>query len=326
MNDEIITNMISIIIPIYNREEYLHKCILSVLNQKNVDMEIILIDDGSTDASGAIIDDYARNNPNVVAIHQKNKGLSAARNAGLDICRGEYIFFLDSDDSIADNALSSLLVKMKEMNVDICIGNYSKFYDNGELESTNLIPNNLQNKIVHPVDVLSMMYDIESYLWEIIWGKLYKRDIFQNIRFPEGRNYEDEYVISDIMENTTKVYILDEVIYYQTLSKGSIMRSKFKLSNLDSTDSIIRTINYFINKEYYDFALFRFGEGTRKLIYWKKEHRESDVIKEIDRQVTEYRKIAKRLIPHVKLSEKIRLLLFCISFEVYDFVRDFLRG
>ena len=116
--------ILSIIIPVYNCSKYINKCIDSIINQKGVDYEILLIDDGSTDTSGNICDLYANKHKNIMVYHKENEGVSAARNTGIDKCRGEYITFVDSDDFLEPNALSLKLKKLIELNVDIVIGSF----------------------------------------------------------------------------------------------------------------------------------------------------------------------------------------------------------
>ncbi len=318
-------DLISVIIPVYNREQYLDKCISSVLKQSDVKTEIILIDDGSTDNSPEIVDKYAQNNTNIVVVHQKNQGVSAARNAGLDVCSGDYIFFLDSDDSLPEDSLYTLLNAITEFNTDICIGNYCRFYENGELEYQNKIPDNLKNKIITPTELLSLMYVEYSHLCAVVTGKLYKRYIFDKIRFPYGTINEDEYILSDVVETISNAYLLDKNVYEITISKKSIMRSELSFKNLDFSVSVLRNLNYFLDKRYYDFALFRFGYVTRQLIEWKNNTQDVEIQNKIYEQYKLFRSIAIRLMPHVNFMEKIRLVLFCINFNLYAYVRNFLR-
>ncbi len=317
--------LISVIIPVYNREAFLDKCISSVLNQKDVETEIILIDDGSTDKSSEIIERYAEMNSNIVTIHQKNQGVSAARNAGLDICNGDYIFFLDSDDSLPEDSLINLLNAITEFKTDICIGNHCRFYENGEVEYQNEIPDSLKNKIVKPLDILSLMYMEYSYLWVVAWGKLYKRNVFDKIRFPYGLNHEDEYIIPDIMELISTAYLLDKNVYFQTVTKNSIVRNPLSVKKLDSITAEIKNINYYMDKKYYSFALYRFGSATRQLIEWKNETDDIEIQNEIKRHYKLLRIAAIRLMTKVAIQEKLRMLLFCLNFRLYEFVRIILR-
>ena len=320
-----IDELISVIIPVYNREEYLSKCIDSVIKQDNVRTEIILVDDGSVDGSPAIIDDYAERFSNIIAVHQKNAGLSGARNAGLDICTGDYIYFLDSDDYIVDNALFKLLEAIKKTGADICVGSHSRYYEDGKLEFKQTVPGELTERVISKEEYLSLMYLPKSFLWCLAWGKLYKREIFSNIRFPLGKNSEDEYIMPLIMEAANSFYILDEELYHQTLSAQSITRASLSLKTLDATEATLVMTRYLLNKKYNDFALFRFGLGTRWLMEWKRATHDTELLLGIKRQYKEYRILARRLIPCVSIAEKVRMLLFCVNFDLYTFVRNSFR-
>ena len=314
--------MISVIIPVYNRKEYLDKCILSVLSQENVDVEIVLVDDGSTDGSEYVVDEYTSKYTNVVSIHQPNKGLSAARNAGLNICKGEYIFFLDSDDYIAAGSLFKLLKKIQETDTDIVIGKYSRYFEDGTLEYDNILPERLKNKVLEKNELLSLMYIENSYLWCVSWGKLYKRKVFDNIRFPDGKFSEDEFIMPQILDAIDFVYMMDEEIYHQTLSRGSIVRSDVTLKKLDATEAILVMLEYLLNHSLYELALFRFGVGTRHLMKWQRETTDTDVLNGIRIQYDRYKVIARRLIPYVNFRNKMRLLLFCFNFDLYIITKN----
>lgn len=317
--------MISVIIPIFNRIDYLNKSVDSVLEQKNVNIELILIDDGSTDGSSDVIDSYAARLKNVVAIHQPNQGLSAARNAGLDICKGKYIFFLDSDDYIENGALLRLLKIITENDTDIVIGKYSRYLENGTLEYENHIPDNLKNKVLDKRELLSLMYIENSYLWCVAWGKLYRREVFDNIRFPVGKASEDEFIMPQILEKIKSIYLLDEELYHQTLSANSIVRSSITVKKLDATEAILYMIDYLIEHDLYELALFRFGVGTRHLMKWKSETNDKEILNGINEQYRLYKKRAKTMLAHVDFLDRVRLILFCINFNLYSFIRNVIK-
>lgn len=316
---------ISVIIPIYNRENNIKKCIDSVLAQKKVNLEIILIDDGSSDDSGIIAEMYADSNDSIVAVHQSNMGISAARNKGLDICKGDYVFFLDSDDYIAEDALFKLYEAIKLSGADISTGVYERLFENGALEYQHHIPEYYRNRRLSKEDLLSLMYIENSYLWCVAWGKLYKRSVFFNIRYPVGLTSEDEYVMPQILDVISSVYLLDDVLYYQILTKNSIIRSKLSIKTLNASKAILVMMDYLINNKYYDMALFRFGKGTRFLLEWKKETDDTRVQSAIKEQYKSYCKIAKTLMPHVNIKSKIRLWLFGLNINLYGRVRDLVK-
>ena len=180
--------LISIIIPVYNCSKYINKCIDSIISQKGVDYEILLIDDGSTDSSGNICDLYAKKHKNIMVYHKENEGVSAARNTGIDKCRGEYITFVDSDDFLEPNALSLKLKKLIELDVDIVIGSFNKVSPEGDLNAS--IQNTDGDSLLDANEIVE--YTI-SYLRNprkkqmlmSCWGKLFRMSIItkNSIRF-----------------------------------------------------------------------------------------------------------------------------------------------
>lgn len=210
-------SLISIIIPVYNIDEYLRICLDSVAKQTYKNLEIILVDDGSTDLSGEICDEYASIDSRIKVVHKKNGGLSDARNVGLDICTGEYIGFVDSDDYIDENM-------------------YKKLYEAAEKNDADMVACRMirvinGNKISESKFEDKIFTDKESMIRHVFTGgartvspcvKIVKRNVMENIRFPKGQNWEDAYIIIDIINNTSKMIILGEALYYYRMRLGSI--------------------------------------------------------------------------------------------------------
>ncbi len=149
--------VITVIIPVYNREKHLDKCINSVLDQDNVNTEIILVDDGSTDRSPEICDNYAKKYDNIVVIHSDNHGVSHARNLALDQTTGDYLTFLDSDDRLAPGALSLLLSNIEKNATDYVVGGFKQFTEEGELCDTSNLPETYSDKVLDKKAFLDMM-------------------------------------------------------------------------------------------------------------------------------------------------------------------------
>ena len=220
---------ISVIVPVYNVEYYLKQCLDSIVNQTYRNLEIIVVDDGSTDSSGDICDEYAQIDARIKVIHKENGGLSSARNAGLDVCTsgGELIAFVDSDDWLELDMFEVLYTNLKEKNVDIaCVGYYQCY----------------MNKIVKGNFCKGKLYSGENLISEIcedgyynlaVWNKLFKRSIFDKIRFPENR-YEDAFIFFEILERVSKVYISQETKYFYRQRKDSIMNKVFDDNVLDN--------------------------------------------------------------------------------------------
>lgn len=221
---------VSVIIPVYNAEKYLHKCVDSVLNQTLDDIEIILVDDGSTDTSPAICDDYERQYDNIKVIHKENGGASVARNVGLDNATGEYVGFVDSDDYIAPEMYEKLLYVCKEQQCEMAICNYQTI-KNGKVFGTGKIKFPVNVRISH--DELAKIMETANdggYLW-FNWNKIFSRNVIEgnNIRFKTEVQYgEDTPFNMEAMLNSTGVAFIDETLYFYEQTENSAMRSRHK--------------------------------------------------------------------------------------------------
>lgn len=218
---------VSVIIPVYNVEKYLKKCIESVVNQKGVDYEIILVDDGSTDSSPQICDLYAEKYDNISVIHKENEGLGFARNSGLEKAKGEYIFFLDSDDWIVDNTINSLVLLAREYNVDLVCFQYIR------TNNRDYISDSETETKIEVVDNFQLMENyFSNRLSSTACSKLYKKSLFDTVRFTNVRIHEDAYSMHLFLEQVEKAVITSEIYYIQYIRRGSLVQSKFNLNNL----------------------------------------------------------------------------------------------
>lgn len=208
---------ISVIVPVYKVEPYLRKCLDSIVGQTYRNLEIILVDDGSPDNCGAICDEYAARDERIKVIHQPNGGLSAARNTGLDIATGEYIGFVDSDDWIEPDMYEYLLSGARQTEADIAVC--------GIFEE---LPNRQNIRCWHEAET----FDTESGLKELLlrkkyshsaWDKLYRRTLFDGVRFPNGRNFEDIATTYRVFEKATTVRLMPEAKYHYLQRPDSIM-------------------------------------------------------------------------------------------------------
>lgn len=212
---------ISVIIPVYNVEKYIKRCVDSVLRQTHTDLEIILVNDGSTDNSGSICDEYASRDSRVKVIHKANGGLSSARNAGIDIATGDYIGFVDSDDFIDTDMYRILLDAMLENEADISVGGYY------ELSGNKLKLSNDMTKIkVYTADgaIEELLYDraIKSHAGD----KLYKKSLFDGIRYPVGKTMEDICTTYKLFERAGKVIYIGNALYYYMTDRAESITNK----------------------------------------------------------------------------------------------------
>ena len=218
---------VSVVIPVYNVASYLHKCVDSVLNQTLNDIEIILVDDGSTDGSGDICDEYA--SLGVVVIHQKNKGLSAARNAGLNIATGEYIAFLDSDDYVAEQMYYDMYSVANSRGIDIVYCDY--VYDNNGKISPGggiYLP---PGRRIENAEIRSILITEQSktILW-FAWKSLFRRNLLlsNRIRFIEKNIIEDTPFNLEAALCAESIWFINKGLYYYVQTPNSLMRLKYK--------------------------------------------------------------------------------------------------
>ena len=228
MND-----LISIIVPVYNIEKYLQKCIKSIINQTYKNIEIILVDDGSKDNSGKICDEFKQIDNRIKVIHKENGGLSDARNAGLKIAKGEYIGFVDSDDYIAQDMFETLYKLAKENNADISIVSFYEIY-NGKVIGVR------DFKSLEEMDKIEAMKEllIDTKIQSYAWNKLFKKELFENIEFPTNKNFEDIATTLLLFEKANKVMLLEDPKYYYVRRDNSIIGTRNYKTYKDYLDVI----------------------------------------------------------------------------------------
>ncbi len=216
--------LISVIVAVYNIENYIEKCIQSILDQTFTELQIILVDDGSTDGSGRICDSYANKDKRVQVIHRENGGLSAARNTGMEIAKGDYIAFVDGDDWIEPEMYEKMAGQATLHNADLVACRYRCIYKDYEKDdSTGVIT--IYEK---PLEMLiQYLKEDESFLIQhAAWNKLYRKELLVNERFPEGEWYEDIVFSARVLSQVNRGVYLDEALYdYVCEREGSIMNA-----------------------------------------------------------------------------------------------------
>lgn len=216
-------DLISIVIPVYNVEKYLKRCLDSVINQTYKKLEIILVNDGSTDKSGDICKGYVKKDKRIVYIEQENQGLSGARNTGIDNAHGNYIAFVDSDDYINLNFIEDLYISLIETESDIAVCNYAKVDENDFID-TGKKEVGLQ-KVYSGISKFYNIYNELETVTTVVWNKLYKIGIFKEIRYPNGKVHEDEFVVYDVMKTCKKIVYTSSSYYYYFQRSDSITGS-----------------------------------------------------------------------------------------------------
>lgn len=222
--------LISVIIPVYNIAGTLERCVQSVAEQTYHNLEIILVDDGSTDQSGELCDRLASQDARIKVIHQKNRGLSGARNAALEIFRGEFITFVDSDDWLARDAVEILYHELVSQQVKMSVGRITEAKNYSVSPETSKIGQ--RSRVYSSLDALVAML-LEQDILISACGKLYACELFQRVRFPEGKLYEDVGTTYRLILACPQVAFVDQVVYYYYQNPDSIIHQTFSSKKLD---------------------------------------------------------------------------------------------
>ena len=248
--------LISVIVPVYNVEKYLANCLDSIINQTYKNLEILLIDDGSTDNSGKICDDYAKKDNRIKVIHKENGGLSSARNIGINNANGNYLSFIDSDDTINHEMMNNMLDSINKNNTDMAICKLNIIKD--EVKTNEKIDINEKIEVITPNDVYDMLYNHKQAEMTSSCNKIFKIELFDDIRYPLGEINEDDAILHLILDKVN-IISYSNIPYYNYYQRtGSIMHKRNPKAKQSVEHYIVRG-NYFFDKKmykYYDMNAF----------------------------------------------------------------------
>ena len=256
-----VEDKISIIVPVYKTEKFITRCIRSIIDQSYCNIELILVDDGSPDSAGLICDEYAKKDNRIKVIHQENAGQSVARNNALKIATGDYYCFVDSDDYVATNLLERLYQLLNDNNADISIVDYMSFSgDKAILDNEG----DSGISVFNNTDMIKNIHTVKNELYVVMWGKLFKKDLFDGIEFPEGRICEDLFVLYKLYDKADKTIFCSEKLYYYY--RGNISSSTFTLSKrfYDDVFWVLENEIDYIDKSHPDLGAF----PRRTYMYW----------------------------------------------------------
>lgn len=303
---------VSIIVPVYDIEEYLVECIESILAQTWKHFEIILVDDGSTDSSGKMCDEYAEKYNCIFVIHKKNGGLSSARNAGIDVARGNYLAFIDSDDVVHPDYLRELVNIVEKENADLvacdfCVGTSCQWGETSEIKYD----------IRRDEDVLERMNDNDVVV-TVAWNKLYHAKFFKeyNLRYPEGKIHEDMFLTPQILHCTNKMVITNQKLYFYRQRKNSIMNSSFSIKQLDSLEAIEFRIALFTKWDKKELQIKEYESYIRKAkeLYRKMKNGEEEEYEQ------EKKKIKMKMLNILKEKKVFYLLNWKYKIKLITFL------
>lgn len=309
--------LISVIIPVYNVEKYIEKCVNSVVNQTYTNLEIILVDDGSKDLSGEICDRLSQMDTRITCIHKENGGLSDARNVGLEHIKGKYVTFIDSDDYIDEKYIEMLYFTIKKYNVKFVISNYRKVYEDTEYQKSS---DCYDEKVFTKEDALSALYlDEFEYQFTMAVGKLYSVRMFDNVKFPVGRNYEDTATAHLFINQVNKlVYITREQYFYLT-RKTSITKSDKYLKD-DIIDAVYERMRFFEDNNYPELLKkSQIRYLTTMMGVYARLDDENDIRKKmLFKRIKEFWK-GSSLAKKIDIKTNIRVRFFIFAPKAYSF-------
>lgn len=244
--------LISVIVPVYNVETYLEKCITSIVKQTYCNLEIILVDDGSQDRCGEICDIWASKDKRIRVIHQENRGLSAARNVGIENSAGEYICFIDSDDYVEPEMLEQLLIAIKKKNAEIAVCNFTYEYEQRYLDNggTTYKAEDYQIKedmLLSGREILILMDHGKYTFCEVAWNKLYRKALFSQLRYPLGKIHEDEFVFHRLIYPCSQIVCIPYVGYHYLQRSSSIIHGGRK--NQDIIEAFLDRCQFLLDKD-----------------------------------------------------------------------------
>lgn len=248
-------HLISVIVPIYNVENYLRKCVDSIINQTYKNLEIILVDDGSPDNCGKICNEYAQHDSRVKVIHKENGGLSDARNAGIDMAEGEYLAFVDSDDYIAEDMIEKLYKQLMKDNSDMSLCSFKYFDESGDEILSRMDDSPIKNEIITGEQAVNKLLENNPWYFVVACNKLYKKELFRGIRFPKGKIHEDEFVVHHLFYRCAKISCISEPLYHYLQRRNSISNGTVSVKRLDLIEAM------------YDRALFALEKGLNNIVY-----------------------------------------------------------
>lgn len=289
---------VSVIVPVYQVEQYLKQCLDSILNQTFRDIEVILVDDGSKDNSGKICDEYALKDNRVKVIHQDNMGLSDARNSGMNQMSGNYFMFVDSDDYVSEQMIEKLYTSALETDADVVCCNFEYFWENNENESFST---KQKREELNSSEIFSHRKNEKNYgIWTVAWNKLYKSSSMNSFRFRSGKIHEDEFWANDIYQKELKVVTIEDSLYYYRQRHNSIVSIKSIKKEFDLIEAFQERMQIYLNQNMYP------DQAYKVLIYSLEPLNECRKLKRTEEENIRYKHAVEKtkdLIGQLKYTE-----------------------
>ena len=314
--------LISVIIPIYNVETYLRKSIESILAQTYTNLEIILIDDGSTDKSGEICDEYVKKDSRIKVWHQNNQGIASVRNKGIVEATGKYIFWMDSDDYVSKNIIKELYLKLIEYEADMSICSYIQGFKRDHIFEKK--EGNIE--IIDAKTGLEWIYKSQkfSFIMVAAWAKLIKKSLYEGLSYPEGKVFEDIYMSHYLISRCHRIVYNDLEMYYYYQSPDSILRKKLYREKLDYLGAFEDRIHFFKENKLLELAECARVQYLHALTW--EYSRAKDILHDKEMVIyikQKYRNYYKFGIENKNVKHETKMYMFC--FYIWPFGQNFMN-
>ncbi len=317
---------ISVIVPVYRVEGYLHRCLDSIILQTYKNLEIILVDDGSDDNSPAMCDELALKDPRIKVIHQENKGLAGARNTGLIAATGDFVAFVDSDDYINHGMYENMMEQITKHDADLAICDIKYVFDGNFPVEPPDDKEGLEIEMIdgHQAQFLMCRTLRDRILYTVAWNKLYKKELFKGITYPEGRIHEDEARTHEILYNAEKIVYINRKYYYYFQRQDSIVSSLANLKRFNLIDAYTDRLHFY--RRHKEFKLWEMEaiHAMRMSAAMQSEFEKRGVHIDFEKQKS-IRKLSKEVgefknIKGIKLETFLETLFYIFSFKAYYWI------
>lgn len=314
---------VSIIVPIYNVEDYLADCLESLIHQTYRDIEIVLVNDGSTDNSLTICENYKKRDQRIKLYTKTNGGLSDARNYGLDRSQGELVTFVDSDDYLSIDSIACLVNALGETESDIAIASF--YYD----KDGRVHPSNQEGEFQEVFSSREVMERIDvsekipSVTYIISWAKLYRKHLFETIAFPAGKIHEDEFTTYKLYLEANRIVYINTPLYFYRQRSNSITQSRYTLSRLDGLEALEERELYLKERGYPIFQTQK--KRLALLAYHAYQLKRYRYVTEFKRVNKEYHNLLNKLSRQLSRKEKINLWMRRYCYPLLDPRRELLQ-
>lgn len=291
--------LVSIVVPVYNVKDYLGKCLESLMGQSYERIEIIVVDDGSTDGSGEICDEFARDDERVKVFHKRNGGLSSARNYGIKKAKGDYICLVDSDDLVNKDFVARMVEAAEQEDADVAVCGYN-----------DAVP---ERRVVSGEEATVRLLTMQENMEIIAWNKMYRLNLFDDVSYPEGENYEDTLTTYKLLSKAGRAAYVPESLYVYRERVGSIMKEGKKEEKLTARERAAREATEYFKGNNDLQAAAEIAMLTAKLAFVDFAVSGDIEKKYIDYGVTWIKKYKKQLLKNKYLTKKLKLYIYLVT-------------